>query len=426
MKDGTRRKDPNMFQCGFRTTLRQIVRELLICVALPSMVLVSAKMVAQQPSAPATQQRTDDQISNDIHTKLLASAELRPLALGVWVQNGMVTLSGAVPTDALRQKADALVWSVPGVKALQDQLSISTTGSAAETQSGQSSQAAPPPPGPPPPPPTAEQLAEPPTGPSPNADSGENPSPQAQQTQPSYPEENPAQEPNESPEQAANQPMVTLAAGTPLYVMMQQTVDSKHTQPGDRFRAVVVQDVAAGNGAIAIPRGAYVDGVVIDARPAGKLKGRPKLVLRFTNLDIGPASYGLVNSSWSAQGPGKGGNTAATVAGTTAFGAITGGIIGGGPSALLGGVLGGLGGAGLSALSSGPRLLIPAESVITVHLGAALDVRQPTRGEMRVLRNNLPPPRYGYGQYPPQPYGYPYSAPPPPPMPGAPPGGYPY
>jgi hypothetical protein len=188
---------------------------------------------------------------------------------------------------------------------------------------------------------------------------------------------------------------------------------------------VLARDVTLQNGIIAIPRGAYVDGSIIDARPPGHLEGRPRLALQLSNVEVGNTTYVLTSNVWARSGPGKGGQTAQTVTGAAAFGAITGGIVGGGPVALLGAVIGGLGGAGLSAASPGARLIVPAESVVTFHLNAPLTVREPTQDEIRALAANLP--GNGYERGPRRDYPGPPPPPPgPPPMPGAPPGGYPY
>ena len=129
---------------------------------------------------------------------------------------------------------------------------------------------------------------------------------------------------------------------------------------------------------IAIPRGADVTGTVVDARGPGKLKGKPHLALQLTGVNFSSTTYPLVSQVWARGGPGKGGQSAANIGGSAAAGAIIGGAVGGGPTALLGGLLGGLGGAGLSSLSSGPQLYIPPESVLTFYLSAPVTVHVPT------------------------------------------------
>lgn len=440
-----------------RRTLHDMGRELLLCVLLPSVVLVSVDMLAQR-NGPATarqqsQQQSDDQIAAAINTRLMASNVLRPLDLGVWVHNGVATLSGAVPTQALRTQADSLVRAVPGVKSVDDQI---TVGAPQEAQPGPQSQMSPRPLAASPTPAARTAQAAPsqtrqspalaaegrplisavpgpvanatpkqtPSAPSAYAETAPNGPPiRATNSTPSTAQ---LYVPQNAPPNAAqlrrsqvqnDQPRMTIAAGTPLHVQLLQTLDSHHTKPGMGFRGVLAQSVQV-NGVTALPRGAMVEGTVIDARPAGRLAGRPKLALQLSNINMGSASYVLTTQDWAHQGPGKGGQTAGAVAGGAAFGAIAGAIFGGGPVALLGAAIGGLGGAGLSALSPGAHILAPAESVLTFRLTAPLIVREPTVEEVQSMEANAPQsrpvPRYRrrvYYPYPPPyppPYYYPY------------------
>lgn len=373
-----------------------MLQELLVCVALPSLLLLGAEVIAQK-STPAqiqssAQQQSDNRIADEIDKKLMDSDTLRPLDLGVWVHNGTATLSGTVPNTTLRTQADALVHSIPGVKKVDDQLSIGNVATVApgfhnEGQPGTSA--------------SARNTAAAPNGAYANR---------------SALIQNRAQIAPPRVYQRAVPPLLKVPAQTPLYVRMLQTVDSHHTKPGTGFRGILVRDIALSNGIIAVPRGAYVEGTVIDARPPGHLKGSPKLALQLSNVIVGRTSYVLSSYVWAHKGPGKGGETASSVAGGAGMGAITGAIVGGGPVALLGAAIGGLGGAGLSALSSGAHLVVPAESIVTFHLNAPLTVTEPSANEVHALAANLPANGYRRRRY----------AATPPPIPGAPPGGYPY
>ena len=452
---------------------RRMVRELLICVALPSILLVSFSVVAQKADSSPPQQRTDEQIAIDVNNKIQASDVLRPLNLGVGVDNSVATLSGTVSTPELRRQAADLVQSVPGIKSVDDQITIGSASANLQAAPQQGPGEPPPPPRqdeqenyPPagqgqnaqqnyPPPQYPQQNGPPPpqqgygqNGPPPPSgqDEQENypPAGQGQNAQQNYPPPQYPQQNGPPPQQGygqngppppnypapGQQRMVTVSAGTPITVMMLRTIDSRHTRPGLLFRGVVVRDVIVMNGATAIPRGAYVEGTVIDSRGPGHLKGHPKLALQLDHLNVGDDSYPMTSLVWARRGPGKGGQTAGTVGGSAVVGAIVGGAVGGGPTALLGGLLGGLGGAGLSAASRGPQLLVPAESVLTFTLSSPVVVREPTYNEMRALDGNVPaqnypPPGYGSPGYGPP--GYPPPGPgdqPPPPQ--GPPGGYPY
>ena len=393
---------PAIVRYRLRSKAVRVGWELMLCAVISGAGLFSAHGMAQTApppqtnSATQTQRRPDSEVAADVSKKLMASDTLRPLGLGIWVHDGTATLTGTVPTTELRQQAEEMVKSVDGIQRVDDKITIGST-----------------------------QEAPPGATAGPNADAqnpeGENPGAPGASEPPPPPPSGYASHPQPA--------RITLPVGTPAYVMILQSIDSHHTKPGEPFHGILMQDIVDRDGVIAVPRGANVMGVVIDARGPGHLKGRPELALQLTGLDIANANYPLTSSVWARGGPGKGGQSAANIGGSAAVGAIIGGAVGGGGTALLGGLLGGLGGAGLSALSSGPRLFVPAESVLTFYLRAPLTVRTPTMGEIRMLDSHVPPPangsrRRGYYApgYPPPPQGY---SPPPPPS-GGPPGGYPY
>ncbi|HVC91616.1 MAG TPA: BON domain-containing protein [Acidobacteriaceae bacterium] len=409
-----------------RRRATRLSRQLMICALLsgvgPLSVLVLAQTTAPPPPAtsteitpPQTGQRPDSAIAEDINKKLMASNSLRPLDLGIWVHDGTATLTGTVPTQELKTQAEDMVKAVAGVKTVDDKITIGSLPATAPGFSGQNgggqnggqpgNQQSPPPP-----PPGYGQNQ--------NAPSPQYPaSPQS----PGSP-----QSPPPVYDSHPRSVMVTVASGTPLYVTMMQTIDSHHTELGAAFSGILVKDIILQNGAIAIPRGAQVMGTVIDARGPGHLKGRPQLALQLNGLNVANTHYQMSSYVWARGGPGKGGQSAANIGGGAVMGSIVGGAFGGGPAALLGGLLGGLGGAGISSLSSGPRIIIPAESVLTFYLNAPLTVREPTMGEIRMLGSQVPPSAYG-----PRPRGYYAPGYPPPPGPIAPPpygppGGYPY
>ena len=137
----------------------------------------------------------------------------------------------------------------------------------------------------------------------------------------------------------------------------------------------MIQDVTFG-GVLAIPRGATVHGVIAEVkRPeSGSLTGSNELALELTSLDLMGQSYPLQSDMFKVKGPGKGGRSAGNVIGGALMGAIIGGAIGGGQGAAIGAVAGGGAGAVASAASSGPGVWIPAEALVSFHLGTPVTV----------------------------------------------------
>ncbi len=211
---------------------------------------------------------------------------------------------------------------------------------------------------------------------------------------------------------------VTVPSGSMLRVRINQGLDSKHTQPGTVFDAVVLNDVVAG-GFVAIPRGASVQGTVVEAEQAGALKGRGELSLLLTQLSLAGRNYPITSDTWSRSGGDKTSRTVNSALGLGAVGAIIGGVAGGGGGAAIGAGLGGAAGVGASAASGGGQVIIPSEAILTFHLTQPADLKSVSQAEMDRLSSGVPvgaqmrrrypppPPPYGYPVYYPR-YPYPY------------------
>jgi hypothetical protein len=208
---------------------------------------------------------------------------------------------------------------------------------------------------------------------------------------------------------------VMIPQGTLVQVRTSEAVNNKHARGGEPVQFTVIQDVTVG-GALAIPRGATVYGVIADVkRPdPGALTGSNELALELTSLDLMGQSYPLQSDLFRVKGPGKGGRSAGNVVGGALLGAIIGGAVGGGTGAAVGAVAGGGTGAAVSGATSGPGVWIPAEALVTFHLAAPVTVQPVTEQEAMRLAQGLYPggPRlyqrraYAYPYRPYRPYPY--------------------
>jgi BON domain len=224
--------------------------------------------------------------------------------------------------------------------------------------------------------------------------------------------------------------MVTVPSGALVRVRVNQTLDSSRVQPGTKFDGIVVNDVVA-DGAVAIPRGATIEGTVVDAKKSGALSGRGELSLQLTRVTLGGKSYPIVSDVWGHHGGDK---TAETVDKTViggAIGALIGAAAGGGQGAAIGAGVGGGLGLGSSAASGNGQMVVPAEGLLTFHLAQPTTVATVSQAEMDRLAQGAGPsgqppalrrrvyvtPGYGpiyyrayppYAPYPYAPYPYPY------------------
>lgn len=202
---------------------------------------------------------------------------------------------------------------------------------------------------------------------------------------------------------------VTVPDGTVLAVQINHWISSGDAQPGSTFDAFVARDVMAG-GQIAIPRGATVEGTVLDAKGAGVLKGRGELTLQLTALNLGGQHLPLQSQPFKVNGHDK---TARSVNSTIiggAVGALFGAAIGGGTGAAIGAGVGGAAGLGTAAASPSGNANIPAEALLQFRLTQPVQLTTVSEAEMQRLGGYAGP----AGAYPqggaPGPYGRPYPA----------------
>lgn len=82
---------------------------------------------------------------------------------------------------------------------------------------------------------------------------------------------------------------VAVPEHTRIHVVLDQAV-STNARPGHRFRATVSKPVVI-EGKTVIPKGAHAEGVVVEAKEAGRVKGRARLLLALQSLDVDGQNY---------------------------------------------------------------------------------------------------------------------------------------
>jgi hypothetical protein len=368
----------------------------------------------------------DAQVESSVLKALAAVTELSDQAIGTTTVYGTVTITGSVATEELRDKAEQAVARTAGVKKVVDELTIGVPDPA-PSASQQSAQ------------PTWDQGAGDDAAQAQEMPSGQMPAPEQRATSPAGVERSSTQQPQypqpgQYPQQQQNYPQpqarpyrvqqagqpVTLPVGTVLRVRINQGMDSRRTQAGAAFDGVVLNDIYMG-GSVAVPRGAMVQGQVVETHPGGDLRGRGALSLQLTQMNLEGQVYPLTTEPWQQQGYDKTGQTVGTTVGLGAVGAMIGAIAGGGPGALLGAGIGGVAGLGLSSASHQGEAAMPSEAILNFRLvqqvplltvsqneldrlAATTPPAQPT-GQPQMRRRYYPPPPYAYG---PTPYPYPY------------------
>jgi hypothetical protein len=408
----------------------------------------------------------DSQVEASVLKALAGAQDLASQPITTNTVYGVVTLTGSVQTDAQRVEADNLAANAQGVKKVVDQLQVG----AAQAATAQNDPAPAPGmvlqsdgtyapatpdnsangnPAPGSAPASGAVLNDPdhdqaaysqpaandatPNGQAPYPANGAPPAypqnqnrngypayPQQPYGQQSYPQQGYGQNGQARPwgGQVAGQPVV-VPAGTMVRIRVDRLLASDKLKSGDVFNGTVANDVVAG-GFVAIPRGAAVQGKVVDAKSSGAISGRGELSLQLTSVMLSGKVYPVASDTWARSGPDKTGNTVANATGLGIMGALIGAVAGRGAGAAIGAGAGAAAGVGVSAAQPKGQVVIPPEGMVAFHLNAPAELKTVSEQEMQRLAYGAPNPNRAPMYARPYPGYYP-SYPPPPPPPGYPP-----
>jgi hypothetical protein len=182
---------------------------------------------------------------------------------------------------------------------------------------------------------------------------------------------------------------LTVPAGTEIPLILKSAIDTKNTRVGDGVYCQTAFPVVVEN-VIAIPAGTYVKGEVVNAKRAGKIKGRAEIQFKFTTL-IFPNGYtvdvpgtihhdsGSDRASVDDEGKVKAdpqkGKDATTIAKGTGVGAAGGAILTGSRAGVLAGAgIGGLAGLATVLMTRGQEVRIEPGASIKMLLQRPLTV----------------------------------------------------
>ena len=280
--------------------------------------------------------RSDQQIQEDIQSKVAADSATKDSSVTVASTQGKVTLTGKVKDDAADKQLQKIAKEEPGVTEVDDQTSIDTGAAGSPGSQPAASAAAPapavaaaPPPPPPPPPPKP----------------------------------------------------IVVPAGTVLTIKIDQALGSKTSQTGGTFTGSMANPISI-DGKVAIPSHSQVTGVVRDAKKAGKFKGAASLALTLTSITVRGHHYNIATDDAAQQTKGKGKRTAGLMVGGAGAGAAIGGLAGGGKGAAIGALAGVAAGTiGAATTGNSRDISLPAESALTFGLTQPLTVAPPPAGE---------------------------------------------
>ena len=169
---------------------------------------------------------------------------------------------------------------------------------------------------------------------------------------------------------------VTLPAGLGIMVRLNHTVSTERNQAGDDFQAVLDEPLVV-DGLVIAEKGAQVDGKIVQADRAGRVKGRALLVLELTRLATQDGQSLAIETQYVEQeGPSTQKKDAAKVGIGAGIGAAIGAIVGGGKGAGIGAATGAGAGAGTVAATRGEPVVLRPETRLEFRLNQAVSVTE--------------------------------------------------
>jgi len=158
---------------------------------------------------------------------------------------------------------------------------------------------------------------------------------------------------------------ILAPAGSPLLVRFIDEIDSRKHEVGHRF-AVKLEADFIHNGRVIAPMESKLYGVLVDAKQAGRIKGKTHLTLALTEIRIDGELHPLVTGEYNLAGKKSSGKRSALkVLGGAALGAVVHHKDRGKGAAVGAGV-----GLGASAITRGEQITVPKNTLIEFRLGA--------------------------------------------------------
>jgi hypothetical protein len=165
-----------------------------------------------------------------------------------------------------------------------------------------------------------------------------------------------------------------IPIGTNMKIRLEDTIDTKASQDGDKFKAVVLTPSAYAD--------ATIEGHIAKIDKSGKLSGKTELALAFDrirlrngeNLPIaaqvvtvyGENSAKEVDEEGNVKSGSKGKTTAVRTGGGAAAGAVIGAIAGGGKGAAIGAAIGAAAGAGSTYIQGSNKVKLESGTEILI------------------------------------------------------------
>lgn len=161
-----------------------------------------------------------------------------------------------------------------------------------------------------------------------------------------------------------------------LPVRLVEALSSDRNQVGDTFTATLDQPLVV-DGFVIAERGARLEGRVVEAAQAGRVRGLSSLVIELTRLSTSDGQKVAISTdTFTKQGTTTKGKDAAKIGAAAGIGAAIGAIAGGGKGAGIGAAIGGAAGTGGVMATRGEPAALSTETRLTFRLKEAVTLTE--------------------------------------------------
>lgn len=162
---------------------------------------------------------------------------------------------------------------------------------------------------------------------------------------------------------------ISIPAGTPIDVRLQETIDTKRNRAGDSFDATLTQAILVDQQTV-IPRGTRFTGHLIESKPSGRLKGRAELSLSLDSFELNGRSYEIRTTHVARASGGHKKRNWTLIGGGSGLGTALGAIAGGPAGALIGAGAGAGAGTAGAVFTGKKNVRLPVETPLAFTLRA--------------------------------------------------------
>lgn len=161
--------------------------------------------------------------------------------------------------------------------------------------------------------------------------------------------------------------------GTVLQIRLAETLSSERNSSGERFRALLDEDLRV-DGQLVAHEGTTIVGRLLDVEGSGRVRGRARMSLALIELRVGEQIYPIETNRITVEAEGTEGRDAKTIGGGAGLGAIIGAITGGRKGAAIGAVIGAGAGTGAVLVTKGREVEFEPEQKFAFRLMDPLEV----------------------------------------------------